>query len=181
MLGAFRRSPVASTDHIRERFERNARAVKLRPSLGKYTSAAKVRLREGLTCEFEEGSWKLVADMGKDSGGESLGPTPGVYGRAALGSCLVIACAQWASKLGVRLTDLEIEVETDADAAGAYGVSDAPAGYTQVRCTVTVVSPAPEEKIREMLDVATERCLFWDVFRRAVDVRQEVKIVRPEE
>ena len=61
---------MASTEHIRERFERNARAVTPRPSLGTYTSASKVRLRDGLTCDVEEGSWKLVADMGKDPGGE---------------------------------------------------------------------------------------------------------------
>jgi len=169
---------VASTEHIRERFERNSKAVKLRPSLGKYTSASRVRLRDGLTCDVEEGSWKLVADMSEDSGGEGQGPTPGVYGRAALGTCLAIACAQWAAKLDVPLTDLEVEVETDADAAGAYGVSDVPAGYTQVRCIVTVESSAPEDEIRRMLDVATERCLFWDVFTRAVDVQREVRIVR---
>jgi len=172
---------VASTDHIRERFERNAKAVKLRPSLGRYTSASRVRLRDGLTCDVEEGSWKLVADMSKDSGGKGQGPTPGVYGRAALGSCLAIACAQWAAKLDVPLAGLEVEVETDADAAGAYGVADVPAGYTQVRCTVTVESSAPEDAIRKMLDVATERCLFWDVFKRVVDVEREVRIVRPKE
>jgi uncharacterized OsmC-like protein len=181
ILGAFGRSPVASTDHIRERFERNAKAVKLRPSLGRYTSASRARLRDGLTIDVEEGPWKLVADMGKDSGGEDLGPTPGVYGRAALGSCLAIACAQWAAKLDVPLEDLEVEVETDADAAGAYGVADVPAGYTRVRCTVTVTSEAPEDEIRRMLDVATERCLYWDVFARAVDLEREVKIVRPKE
>lgn len=172
---------MAGTDQIRERFERSAKAVKLRPSLGRYTSASKIRLRDGLTCDVEEGPWKLVADMGKESGGESLGPTPGVYGRAALGSCLAIACAQWAAKLGVPLTGLAVEVETDADAAGAFGTSDAPAGYTQVRCTVTVESPAADDEIHEVLDLATERCLFWDVFRRAMDVRREIKIVRPDE
>jgi uncharacterized OsmC-like protein len=172
---------MADPDQIKARFERNARAVKLRPSVGKYTSKTKVRVRDGLTCDIEEGPWKLVADMDKGSGGEKLGPTPGVYGRAALGSCLAIASAQWAAKLDVPLEDLEVEVESDADAAGAYGVSDAPAGYTQVRCIVTVKSPAPEDQVRKVLDVATERCLYWDVFARAIDLRRELRIVTTED
>jgi uncharacterized OsmC-like protein len=181
ICGCGRRESMADTLEIKKRFERNAKAVKLRPSLGKYTSVSKVRLREGLTCDVEEGSWKLVADMGKDSGGEEEGPSPGVYGRAALGSCLAIATAQWAAKLGVPLDGIEVDVESDADAAGAYGVADVPPGYTQVRCRVTVKSSAPEEEVRNLIDVATDRCLFWDVFARAVDLRREVRIVAPEE
>jgi uncharacterized OsmC-like protein len=170
---------MASTEHIKQRFERNAKAVKLRPSVGKYTSMSRVRLRDGLTCEIEDGSWSLVADLGEGSGGEAEGPTPGVYGRAALGSCLAMACVQWAAKLDTPLEGIEVEVQTDADEAGVYGVADVPAGYTQVRCIVTVRSSAPEDQIRRLLDVATERCLFWDVFQRALDVRREVRIVAP--
>ena len=110
---------MASTTVIKEKFERNARVVELRPERGRYTSVTKVRLRDGLTCDIEAGSWKLVADMGRGSGGEEQGPTPGGYGRAALGSCLAPAIAQWAAMLDVPLDDVVIEVQSDADAAGA--------------------------------------------------------------
>jgi uncharacterized OsmC-like protein len=157
---------MAGTEIIKKRFERNARAVGLRPSLGKYTSTSKVRMREGLACDIEDGSWKLVADLGEASGGEAEGPTPGVYGRAALGSCLAIATVQWGAKMGVPLDGLEIDVETDADEAGVYGIADVPPGYTQVRCIVTVESSAPEHEIRTL-------------FERALDVRREVRVVAP--
>jgi len=168
---------MADPREIKARFERNARAVALRPSVGKYTSVSKVRLRDGLTCDIEEGPWKLVADLDQASGGEHAGPTPGVYGRAALGSCLAIATAQWAAKHDVPIEELEVEVQSDADAAGAYGVTDAPPGYTRVRCIVTVKSPAPEARVREVLDTATERCLYWDVFARAMNLERELRIV----
>ena len=168
---------MADAPEIKARFERNAKVVKLRPARGRYTSSSKIRLREGLTCDIEEGSWKLVADMDEASGGANQGPTPGVYGRAALGSCLAIATAQWAAKLDVPIEDLEVEVQSDADAAGAYGVTEAPPGYTQVRCIVTVTSPAPEERVREVVDVATARCIYWDVFARAIDLKREVRVV----
>ena len=172
---------MASTTVIKEKFERNAKVVKLRPERGRYTSVTKVRLRDGLTCDIEDGSWKLVADMGRGSGGEEAGPTPGAYGRAALGSCLAIATAQWAAVMDVPIDGVEIEVQSDADAAGAYGVADVPPGYTQARCIVTVRSSAPEHEVMKVLDVATERCLIWDVFARAVDVRREVRIVPTED
>ena len=72
---------------IKEKFERNARVVELRPERGRYTSVTKVRLRDGLTCDIEDGPWKLVGDEPENMGGENAGPDPGVFGRAALGSC----------------------------------------------------------------------------------------------
>lgn len=168
---------MASAETIKRCLERNAKAVKLRPALGRYTSRTCVRLRDGLTCDVEDGAWKLVADMGKRSGGKELGPTPGTYARAALGSCLAIAIAQWAAAGGVELDGLEVAVDSDADAAGVYGVRDVAPGYTQVRCTVTLRSSAPEERLRRIVDLATERCLVWDVFARAMDVTRELRIL----
>ena len=171
---------MTDTRRIRERFERNARAVELRPKVGRYTSRARVRLRDGLTCDIEDGDSRLVADMSESAGGDGLGPTPGTYGRAALGSCLAIAIAQWAAKLEIGVERLEVEIETDADAAGAYGLADVPPGYTQVRCIVTIESSAPHEQVRHLLDTATARCLYWDVFARPIDVRREDRILSKE-
>jgi uncharacterized OsmC-like protein len=171
---------MATSEKIKQRFERNARAVKLRPSVGQYTSKTSVRMREGLTCEIEDGPWSLLADLGEKSGGESAGPTPGTYGRAAIGSCLAMACLQWAAKRDVAIEGIEIEVETDADEAGAYGVADVPAGYAQVRCSVTVRSSAPQAQVRSVVDEATRHCLFWDVFERAIDLKRELRILAPD-
>ncbi len=42
-------------DGIREAFERNAKAVTLRPAVGQKTSRSLARLKPGLECEVEEG------------------------------------------------------------------------------------------------------------------------------
>lgn len=42
------------TGEIKAAFERNARAVELRPSIGQGTATTKVRLREGLTAAHAE-------------------------------------------------------------------------------------------------------------------------------
>ncbi len=168
--------------HIRETLERNAKAVSLRPSLGLHTAKTTVRLKPGLECEVEEGPWKLTVGVGESSGGTNAGPTPGVLGRGALGSCLAVGYGMWAARLGVPIDALEVRVEADFDSRGELGVSDTvPPGYSQVRYFVTVSSRAPEADVRRVIDTADKYSPYRDVFARAHDVRRELTILAPAE
>lgn len=170
--------PKLSNDEIRTILERNVKAVSLRPVAGQNTARTKVRLKPGLECEVIEGPWQLTVAMSEKSGGTGTGPNPGVLGRGALGSCLALGYAMWAIRLGVPLDSLEVDVEADYDSRGELGVSDdVPPGYTQVRYTVTVSSPASEADVRRLLDTADRYSPYRDVFARAHDVRREIKIV----
>jgi uncharacterized OsmC-like protein len=170
---------MGSEESVRLAFERNAKALELRPSIGRGTAVTRVRVRNGLTCDIEEGPWRLVADMHEKWGGAELGPNPGVYGRAAFGSCLAIGYVRWAAKLGVPIEGLEVEVQADYDSAAEHGLTNDPAGYRQVRYVVTVRSPASEAEIRRVLDVADAHSSYLDVFARAQDVRREVRVEQP--
>lgn len=90
-----------------------------------------VRLRDGLSCEIEEGRWTLVTGMSEKTGGNDDGPNPGVLGRATLGSCLAVGYAMWAAWRDVPITALEVEVQADYDVRGMYGLDDLPPGYTE--------------------------------------------------
>ena len=164
------------TELIKTTFERNAKAMALRPSLGQGTARTKVTLRDGLTCDVEDGNWKLTVDASPKSGGDGRGPDPGVYGRAALGSCLAIGYRLWAAKLGVEIKTVEVEVQADYDSGPHYGVSDDPPGYRQVRYIVTVESDAPEADVLKVLDTADARSPVRDDFARALDLRREVQV-----
>ena len=97
---------------------------------------------------MQEGNWKFVADMPEQVGGNGAGPTPGVYGRAALGSCLAIGYMMRAAQLGITINALEVEVQADYDDGALFGTSRyIPPGYLEVRYSVTVDSEAPEEEI----------------------------------
>ncbi len=115
-----------SKERIKIAFDRNAKALSLRPTLGTGTAVTRVRLREGLTCDIEDGEWKLTADMGEKSGGNNQGPNAGVLGRGALGSCLAMSYAQWAAQLGVPVAGVEVEIQADYD-GGIQPATDAPA------------------------------------------------------
>lgn len=166
-------------ERVRTAFERNAQALRLRSSLGRGTAVTRVRLREGLTCEIEEGRWKFVADMGPKSGGSDEGPNPGVLARAALGSCLAMGYMMWATRLGIPLSSLEVEVHADYDSRGYHGVNDVKPGYSQIRYVVSIESDATEERIMNLLDEADAHSDFLNVFAEAQDVRREVRIAVP--
>lgn len=168
-------------DHVRVAFERCAKALTLRPSLGLSTGVSRTRIRQGLTCEIEEGPWKLVADMPAQAGGNGTGPTPGVLGRAAFGSCLAIGYMMQAARLGVPITSIEVEVQADYDDGALFGVSSAPPGYLDVRYTVTVESSATESDVLRVLDEGDAHSPYLDVFSRAQTCRRTVRIVPPSE
>jgi uncharacterized OsmC-like protein len=164
-------------ERIRSAIERNVKAVTLRPGIGQGTAVTRVRSLGGLKCEIEDGPWKLTADMSEKTGGDNTAPNPGVLGRAALGSCLVICYMTWAARLGVPITGVDVEVQADYDVRGEYGVADVRAGYLQVRYIVTVESDAPEVDVMRVLDEADAHSSYVDVFKDPGDLRREVHIV----
>lgn len=170
---------MADRKTIKTSFERQAKAVNLRPSLGQRTVVSKTRVVDGLKCEIEEGPWKLTADMAKAGGGEDAGPTPGVLGRAAFGSCLAIGYALWATKYEVPISNIEVEVQTDVDERGRFGRHDElPSGYHRVRYIVRLDSTAPEADIMKVLDIADRHSPYHDNWARALDLERTVEIKR---
>lgn len=167
---------------IRVALERNAQAVALRPAIGHGTAVTRARLGPRLTCEVEEGPWRLVVGMSEKSGGTNAGPNPGVLGRAALGTCLAIGYGMWAARLGVPLDSLEVEVQADYDVRGELGVSDeVPPGYGEMRYAVTVESVAPEAAVLHVLDTADRYSSYRDNYARAVTLRRSVRLTAPKE
>jgi uncharacterized OsmC-like protein len=164
-------------ERIRTAIERNVKAVTIRPGIGQGTAVTRVRSLDGLKCEIEEGPWKLTADMSEKTGGDNTAPNPGVLGRGAFGSCLVICYMTWAARLGVPIAGVEVEVQADYDVRGEYAVADVRPGYLQVRYIVTVESDAPEADIMRVLDEADAHSSYIDVFRDPGDLRREVHIV----
>jgi len=173
---------MAQSEEIKEAFERNQKAVKLCPSLAKSKVTTKVHLIDGTTCLVEHKHWKFKVDIGKSEGGNDAGPGPGILERGALGSCLAIAYSQRAAILGIPITRLEIDVESDFDARGMLYLSDDPPGFEALRYKVHVESPAPEEKIRELIEEADKHSPVLDDFRRALPVESEITIksIKPE-
>jgi uncharacterized OsmC-like protein len=160
--------------------ERNMKALEQRPAIGRGTAVTRVKIRDACTAEIEDGGWKLFADEPVKDGGNGKGPDPGVFGRAALGSCLAMGYAQWASVLGVPLESIEVEVHADYDGNAIFGIDKTnPPGWGAVRYVVRIESSAPESEIQRVLDHADALSPLLDDFARALDVKREVQITTP--
>ena len=168
---------MSESEKIKIAFQRTYKALSLRPSLGHGTGISVSRIRNGLTCDIEEGQWKFSADMPEQAGGNGSAPTPGVYGRAALGSCLAIGYMMHAAKLSVPINSLVVEVQADYDDGALFGTTIAiPPGYIEVRYTVIVESDATEEEICKVLDEGGAHSPYLDVFSRSQKCIRQVKI-----
>src|SRR5262245_38272078 len=166
-----------SDNPIATAIERNVKAVSLRPAVGQGTAVTKVRLRDGLKCDIHDGPWTLVAGMTEKYGGDNAGPNPGVFGRAALGSCLVMAYAMWAARLGVPIDSLEVEIQADYDVRGELGVLDSVRpGYERMRYIVTVSSPASAEEVNRWLETAERYCSWRDNLENPVPLVGERRV-----
>ena len=170
---------MSATEKIKVAIERSIKALTLKPALGLGTGKSKIRIKNGLTCEIQEGNWKFLADMPESVGGNSQGPTPGVYGRAALGSCLAIGYMMKAATMNISITMLEVEVQADYDDGALLGTTDVAPGYLEVRYTITIESDAAEEDILRMIEDADRHSPYLDVFSRGQNCKREVHINSP--
>jgi uncharacterized OsmC-like protein len=163
---------------VRAALERNVNAVSRRRAIGRGTARTVVRWSHGLTCEAQDGPWKLTIGMTDKYGGDNAGPNPGVYGRTALGSCLVIGYAMWAARMGIELKSLSVEVEADYDVGGELGIDPTVRpGYQAMRYIVSIESDAPEEDVIRMLDQADKHSSYLDDFANPVPVERVLKLV----
>jgi hypothetical protein len=87
----------------------------------------------------------------------------------------------WAAHLDIPLTHVEVEVQTDSDVRGMYGVGEVAAGYTAVRYVVTIESTASCEDILRLLDTAEQHSPYVEVFRRPQYLQRAVHIRRGKE
>ena len=163
---------MADPRTIKQIFERNVELLTHKPARGFLTFATTARLVDGLRCEIEDGAWRLAADMPANIGGNNTAPSPGVLGRGALASCLVIGLSRWAARLGVPLDALEVEVEAELDARGELGMDERiRPGYGEVRYTISIRSPAPRELVDDLIATAERHSPYLDVFGQAVALR----------
>lgn len=167
---------MADPKTIKEAFERNQKALQLRPSKAKSTATTNVRLFDGTTCVVEHKHWKFKVDIGKSEGGNDAGPGPGILERGALGSCLAIAYSQRAAVLGIPIDNIEIDVESDFNARSMLHLTDDPPGFKAIRYKVHIKSSAPEDQVIQMIEEADSHSPVLDDFSRAIPVEREVTI-----
>ena len=170
----------AGNSSIASSLERLEAVARKRPEFARDTYHSVTTLVDGLQCRSEERGWQVQSDLPATIGGAGSGPTPGMLGRAALGSCLAMGYKLHAERLGVQLTSIQIEVEADSDDAGMLFLdSEARPGYSEVRYHVDIVSPEPEELVLKVLDEGDALSPYRDVFSQSTPMQRTTSIRHP--
>jgi len=162
---------------IKNKFDRNVRALTLKPNLGLGKKISTTRITNGLTCEITEGDWTIKTDMPTTMGGSATAPTPGVFGRAALGGCLATGYMIWAAHLDIQIDHVEVRIEADYEDGAFFGITDAPAGYMEVRYYVKIESAHSRQEIEDFLNIADKHSPYLDVFSRAQSCVRELELI----
>jgi uncharacterized OsmC-like protein len=91
----------------------------------------------------------LMVDEPDLLGGADTAPNPIEVLMSALCGCVTLGIATNGALFDVPIDAIELEMEADLDARGFLGHDKSvPNGVTDIRYTVTVKSPAPEDKVR---------------------------------
>jgi len=172
---------MLTSERISSAFNRIVQTLNRRPSFGMGTAVSRTTVTDGLTCTVRERDWSFTVDMSKEMGGKAAGPTPGAYGRAALGSCLAIGYMMRASTMGIPIQSLSVEIQADFDGGALFGTSPEAVtpGYSEVRYIISVETEAEEYRVMELLDEADRHSPYLNVFSSPQTCLREVYISAP--
>jgi len=118
---------------------------------------------------------KVLIDEPLTLGGTDKGPNPVEYILAALGGCINVLVISFAENFDVEIKDVKVELEGDLDPDGFLGVNpDARVGYEEIRYTIHIDSPSPEEKVEALIKHVEKYCPVKDTLSgtRVVNVQK---------
>ena len=157
------------------------------PDEGAYIdSPANARLESGLRVSVlgPDGA-SVSTDMPASVGGGGSAASAGWLMRAAHAACVATLVAMRAAEEGVRLTRLEVAVDSDSDDRGILGAvsaeeaEDVPPGPIRSRVRISLsADDASEEALHQIATWGWQHCPVDDAMRRAVPVTVEIDASR---
>jgi uncharacterized OsmC-like protein len=103
--------------------------------------------------------------------GEDKGANPVEYALAALAGCLTTSLIYHAAAKGIRIDEVESRLEGSLDLHGFLGLSESIRnGYESIRVTFKIKADAPEETLKELVELAQKRSPVFDIISNPVPV-----------
>ena len=168
-----------SIENVRKSMEGAIEYLNQHPREARYTdTAATATIEETLRCHaLAPDGTAIKSDMPSSVGGGGAAPSPGWLMRAALANCDATLIAMRAAQVGIRLTELEVVVDSESDDRGLLGMDDSvPAGPLSMRTRIRIAAEgASEEILREIIQWAEKHSPVADSIRRAVPMSTEVQ------
>jgi uncharacterized OsmC-like protein len=162
--------------------------VRKNPPVSKATVKLKSTWRRGTKALIEVGT---IQALGRDLfprtrrfwimtddpdvlGGVDSAPTPAETLVAALAGCLTSGIASNAALFDVPLDEIDIDMEADMDFRGLLGHDKSVRnGFSDIRYTVTIKSPAPEDKVRRCKETIDRKSPVRDTLANPVRITSD--------
>ena len=110
-------------------------------------------------------------------GGYEDTPCSGDLLIASYAACQEITLRLVAVAMGIELEKVELTVEGEWDARGTLGIDrEVPVGYTRVHTTIKVVSDAPQEQVKKLLDRYERYCVVGATLRNPPEITSSYAI-----
>ena len=170
-----------------ERMGNTVKAVQEKPALAKFQFLARNRWVNGghnqTTIKSFYGAGQedttrakpfvLEADEPPVLLGEDHGANPVEYVLTALAACLTTSMVYHAAVQGIRVEEVQSELEGDLDLRGFLGLSEQiRKGYQQIRVKFTVKSDAPAEQLRELCEYSAVHDIISNPVPVSIQIEQ---------
>jgi len=162
--------------------------MRANPALSKATFELKSSWRRGTKTLVEIGTiqaagqdlfpptrkfW-IMTDDPDVLGGVDSAPTPAETLVAALAGCVTSGIASNAAMFDVPLDGIDIDMEAALDFRGLLGHDKSVrTGFSDIRYTVTIKSPAPEDKVRRCKETIDRKSPVRDTLANPVRITSE--------
>jgi uncharacterized OsmC-like protein len=137
------------------------------------------QLNELVDCK--KSGYKFIISEPVHVGGQNCAPTPLEFLLSGAVGCYAAVFAFYAAKLGVSYDSFEAVARSDFDVRG-HMIADAPkSAFQKVTISISVVSDAPADKLREIERLAFEGCPGISTLRAPVPVETRLTVTRATE
>jgi uncharacterized OsmC-like protein len=100
--------------------------------------------------------------------------------RACLGSALVLGYRLWASRLGVPVNNIEVDVTSEFDTRGELGLdADIAIGWERIIFDVRIESDAPSVEVARMVTHADRLCPMLANLASSITRVHHLTVVKP--
>ena len=167
-------------DSLKNSVEKLIASVKRNPKLANSVFRASTYSdTTGFTVRSEIRGFTVPMDEPRELGGNDTAPNPVELLLAALGGCQEIVYRAFAAVLGVEISSIEVHAKGNLDLHGFLGLSDVPAGFSNISFTTRIVSPASPESISQLAVLVERHCPVQDTIARPVPVSCKVELLQP--
>lgn len=99
---------------------------------------------------------------------------------ASYAACQEITLRLVATAMGIAIEKLELTVTGEWDVRGTLGIDrETPVGYQRIHTEIAIVSPAPEEQVKKLLDRYERYCVVGATLRTPPRLSTSSTIAQP--